>query len=93
MVFANTDTYPYSVDIATAYTTRVDGNVDIVLLELLERYLLALEGAPVLDVSDSEGVGGLGVRHFGGCEALKKKCFEELRVGRGLVLCRVQRGI
>jgi hypothetical protein len=82
------------VDIAAAYTTCVDGNVDIVLLELLERYLLALEGAPVLDVSDSEGVGGLGVRHFGGCEALKKKkCFEELRIGRGLVLYRVQRGI
>jgi hypothetical protein len=82
------------VDIATAYTTCVDGNVDIVLLELLERYLLALEGAPVLDVSDGEGVGGLGVRHFGGCEALKKKlCFEELRAGRFLVLYRVQRGI
>jgi hypothetical protein len=82
------------VNIATAYTACVDGNVDIVLLELLERYLLALEGAPVLDVSDSEGVGGLRVRHFGGCEALKKKkCFGEMRVAKCLVLYRVQRGI
>ena len=59
---------PYSVNIATANTTCINGNVDIVLLKLLERYLLALEGAPVLNVGDGERVGSLGVRHFGVCE-------------------------
>jgi hypothetical protein len=73
------------VDIRSADTTGIDGDIDIVVLELLKgkliavlvavvytikckTYLLALESAPVLDVSDSESVGSLGVRHCGRCE-------------------------
>jgi hypothetical protein len=72
------------VNIGGANTAGVDRNVNVVLLELLERKLdhvsttncnrievstnlLALEGAPVLDVSDGERVGGLWVRHCGVC--------------------------
>jgi hypothetical protein len=65
---------PYSVDVTTANSACVNGNIDVVLLELLEGYLLAFEGAPVLDVSDGERVGGLGVRHFGGCEGCSRSC-------------------
>jgi hypothetical protein len=70
------------VDVGSADTAGVNGNVNIVLLELFERklcgkldfatycaashtHVFARELAPLLDVSDSEGVGGVWVAHCG----------------------------
>ena len=52
------------VDIRTADTARVNGNVNVTVLEWLELELFLLEIGPVLLVLDHEALGSLWVRHL-----------------------------
>jgi len=54
------------VDVGTADTAGVNGNVNVTLLEGLELELLLLEVLPLLLILDHEALGGLWVRHVGG---------------------------